>query len=412
MALEITVSKSWTDVGNGRTIGTFRSASGVTVQNYQDNTVTTQVELTYPEYAQLRDDFLGKFGVILPNYQPPVIAETTNPNGNTIGRVVGETPAASVAAQGANPATEETVNDKVLDGLQTGLDIVGLLPGFGEAADLANAAISLARGDYAGATLSLAAAAPFAGWLGTAGKMGRRGAKAVEEASSKTAKEAKEAPPKKAKEEAARKQDSGGKVNAKRTPKKKPECFDPRQSQAYKKMSEAEKQKYLKEYARQLKRQEDAINSMSAKEFAEARAMFERTKDASGGSGRNPLADKAQSEYRKQRGKEIESSIYESMRTRGVSAEVARAEAKAQSKGIMDKLTALHEPDMVAGGWHSPAPTGLGDKRANSAIGGSWGQKERVEMLEDAAKRAVERGDGKDMMNVELTICPPGKKGK
>ncbi len=33
-------------------------------------------------------------------------------------------------------------------------------------------------------------------------------------------------------------------------------------------------------------------------------------------------------------------------------------------------------------------------------------------MLEDAAKNAVARGNGADMMNVELTICPPGKKGK
>ncbi|WP_237762952.1 hypothetical protein [Paenibacillus sp. A3] len=35
-----------------------------------------------------------------------------------------------------------------LDGLQLGLDLVGLIPGLGEIADLANAGISLARGDY------------------------------------------------------------------------------------------------------------------------------------------------------------------------------------------------------------------------------------------------------------------------
>ncbi|MCY1551677.1 hypothetical protein D9M68_880230 [compost metagenome] len=67
---------------------------------------------------------------------------------------------------------------------------------------------------------------------------------------------------------------------------------------------------------------------------------------------------------------------------------------------------------MVAGGWHDPKPSGLGDRSVNSAIGGSWNKKGRVPMLEDAAKNAVARGDGADMMNVELTIFPPGKKGK
>ncbi|RNB62105.1 hypothetical protein EDM57_00020, partial [Brevibacillus gelatini] len=45
--------------------------------------------------------------------------------------------------------------DSFLDGVQLALDIVGLIPGIGEIADLANAGISLARGDYAGAALSL-----------------------------------------------------------------------------------------------------------------------------------------------------------------------------------------------------------------------------------------------------------------
>ncbi|MGU2293286.1 polymorphic toxin type 15 domain-containing protein, partial [Pseudomonas aeruginosa] len=358
---------------------------------------------------------------------------STTPNGNTQGRVNGEAPASGKSADDSNAEvesetpTEDDTGDKILDGLQLGLDVVGLIPVVGEIADLANAGISLARGDYAGAALSLLSAIPFAGWLGTAGKVGRHGAKAAAEASAKAAKEAaeraakKEAADKAAKEaaqkrakEAAEKKASGGKVNAKKLPKKKPECFDPRQSEAYKKMNEAEKKKYLKEYARQLKRQEDAINSMSAKEFADARAMFEKTKKANGKSGRNPLADKAQEEYRKKREKDIERSIFESTRRKnpGMAPDVADAAAKSRSKEIMEELVALHEPDMVAGGWQSPRPTGLGDKGVNSAIGGSWRHKGRVPLLEDAAKDAVARGNGADMMNVELTICPPGKKGK
>ena len=348
---------------------------------------------------------------------------TTTPNGNTLGRVSGEAPATGDAAEHSNPEiesetpAEDVTGDEILDSLQLGLDIIGLIPVVGEIADVANGGISLARGDYTGATLSLLSAVPFVGYLGTAGTIGRHGTKAVLEASVKTSKEvvertAIEAAQKRAKEAAARKQASGGKVRPKKLQKKKPECFDPRQSDAYKKMSEAGKKGYLKAYARQLKRQEGAINNMSAKEFSGARRIFNETKRRTGDSGRNPLADKAQRDYRRDRRKEIEKSIYESKRNKGLDPKVAKAEAKAESGAIMEKLAALHEPDMIAGGWAKPDPTGLGDKRINSAIGGSWGHKERIETIERAAERAIERGEGMDMMNVELTICPPDKKRK
>lgn len=165
---------------------------------------------------------------------------STTPNGNTQGRVNGEAPATGKSAEDSNaevesetPAEDDT-GDKILDGLQLGLDVVGLIPVVGEIADLANAGISLARGDVAGALLSLASAIPFAGWLGTAGKVGRRGAQAAAEASAKAAKEAaaraakKEAADKAAKEaaqkrakEAAEKKASGAKGKGK---KKKDPC--------------------------------------------------------------------------------------------------------------------------------------------------------------------------------------------
>ena len=52
----------------------------------------------------------------------------------------------------------------VFDGVQVGLDIAGLIPGFGEIADGLNAAIYLARGDYGNAALSGASMIPFLGW--------------------------------------------------------------------------------------------------------------------------------------------------------------------------------------------------------------------------------------------------------
>lgn len=144
----------------------------------------------------------------------------------------------------AETPEERKIGDKILDGIQLGLDVIGLIPVVGEIADLGNAGISLGRGDPVGAGLSLLSAIPFAGWAGTAGKIGRHGATAAVEASGKAAKEAaeraakdklakeaaekaakekaaKEAAQKKAKEEAAQKEASGVKGKGK---KKKDPC--------------------------------------------------------------------------------------------------------------------------------------------------------------------------------------------
>jgi hypothetical protein len=152
--------------------------------------------------------------------------------GNTQGRVVGEQGSTPGPAAAANPTVKpETVAEastgtQVLDGLQTGLDVAGLIPGVGEIADLANAGISALRGDWVGAGLSLASAIPFAGWGATAAKAGRKvakasgeaGAKAAKEAAERAAKEAAEKAEKEAAEKAAK--EKGGKVK----PKPKPKC--------------------------------------------------------------------------------------------------------------------------------------------------------------------------------------------
>jgi hypothetical protein len=75
---------------------------------------------------------------------------------------------------------KEQTSKKVLDVIQTGLDIVGLIPGFGEIADAANAAIYTARGDYANAALSAAACIPIVGSLGTTAKLVNKGSQVVE----------------------------------------------------------------------------------------------------------------------------------------------------------------------------------------------------------------------------------------
>lgn len=64
----------------------------------------------------------------------------------------------------------------MLDGVQTGLDIIGLIPGLGEIADGINALIYVARGDYANAALSAASMVPIAGYAATGVKMATIGA--------------------------------------------------------------------------------------------------------------------------------------------------------------------------------------------------------------------------------------------
>lgn len=60
------------------------------------------------------------------------------------------------------------------------LDVIGFIPVVGEVADLANAGLYLAQGDYANAALSAAAMIPIVGGAASAAKYASKGARAVE----------------------------------------------------------------------------------------------------------------------------------------------------------------------------------------------------------------------------------------
>lgn len=115
--------------------------------------------------------------------------------------------------------------------LHTGLDAVGLVPGFGEVADGANALIYLAEGDKVNAAISAVAMIPGLGAGATATKYGKKVAEAGAEALGKTAgreaagqkaaKEAEERAAREAEEAAAKKttdkgNPEGGKVDGSR----------------------------------------------------------------------------------------------------------------------------------------------------------------------------------------------------
>lgn len=184
------------------------------------NEIHDSKELNEDEYEAIRAYYLKSEQATLPPF-------SSFKSGNTVGRVVGETTPATVPATQANPPieaeTEEEgiTGEQVLDGIQLGLDVVGLIPVVGEAADIISAGISLARGDYVGAGLSLLSAIPFVGYLGTAGKGARYGAK-MAEASGKAGKEVAETTAKKATNKAT-KEAAEKKANdqaAKQTPPK------------------------------------------------------------------------------------------------------------------------------------------------------------------------------------------------
>ena len=203
---------------NGTAVAIDALESGVLLETFDPQTPQATLlseTLSYEQYAQLRADNPGiaypelskpdpdsqgggggkeaaQQGRIHPNGYPQ-----PGPVANTNGIIV---PKTETAAQGAGSNPSGGAETEAEQGwwkswgsgvLHGALDIAGLLPGLGEIADLANAAIYAAEGDYANAGISAAAAIPFAGWGATAAKAGKRVGDAVD--ASRTAKAGAEA---------------------------------------------------------------------------------------------------------------------------------------------------------------------------------------------------------------------------
>ena len=71
---------------------------------------------------------------------------------------------------------EGLTQQSVLDGMQMALDVAGMVPGVGAVPDLLNAAISVMRGDWVGAGLSVVAAVPLVGDVAGGARIAYRGA--------------------------------------------------------------------------------------------------------------------------------------------------------------------------------------------------------------------------------------------
>ncbi|MFX1683017.1 polymorphic toxin type 15 domain-containing protein [Mitsuaria sp. CC2] len=344
---------------------------------------------------------------------------------NTTG-ILQKSPAVSAGkAEDANATVKvDPTEISKLDALQMLLDLVGLIPGAGAPADILNGIISAGRGDWIGAGLSVLGAVPIAGEAATAGKIAKNTEKyaaglkkvaeevlphlpqrfqkplreALEKAEAKLDELAGRPPKKKPDAEAPTAKNettNGAKIKPKRT---EVPCFHPFDKKKFMSMNAQEKKAYLKEMASQLQKQQDQINGMSALDYKAARNAYKSV-------GRNPLAEAAQTSYRKDFAKEVSRGIEESLRNSGVARPAAKAQAAARTKDIMGKLAALHEPDMVAGGWAQPDPKGMGRADVNGSIGGSWNQDGRLASMDAAADDAIKNGKGDEKMNVKLEPC-------
>ncbi|KVL67674.1 polymorphic toxin type 15 domain-containing protein [Burkholderia ubonensis] len=207
----------------------------------------------------------------------------------------------------------------------------------------------------------------------------------------------------------------------KRPRRKKPEekrkipCFHPYDKKNYKPLSAQEKRKYLEEYAKQLRGQEAAINSMTAQEFKAARKLYRDTFEAAkkagvkDPSGRNPDADKKQELYREMFRDKIQAKILGDLMKKSTDPDHekalnnALAESGTRADEILNTLAALHEPDMVAGGWKHPDPEGMGSDKVNKSIGASW--KSRVYALDKAADEVLADPESDGVMRVALSVC-------
>ena len=146
------------------------------------------------------------------------------------------------------------------------------------------------------------------------------------------------------------------------------------------------------EFKNQLKRQEDALNKMTVKEFKDARVLYLKNKR----KGTGKVQKEARIQYEK---KLLRALTKEHRKTK--SPLDAATDAKNETTARMENLAALHEPDMIAGG--KDIISDIGDRSVNSSIGSQW--KNRVRFIDDAISDISQIDGENTKMNVKLENC-------
>ncbi len=152
------------------------------------------------------------------------------------------------------------------------------------------------------------------------------------------------------------------------------------------------------EMDRQLKQQEDKINSMKPEDVANNIDRFKELGRPNDGSARSQTRTDVQ--QRK------ESDLAKEYQGNGMSAERAEIKAASDAQDFMKGQDATHSLDWAAGG--DGSMSGTGGSSENRSIGSQWGKKgegeskTRAENLKDEAEKAKQENR---KMNVKLKRC-------
>ena len=303
-------------------------------------------------------------------------------------------------------------------------DVAGLVDPT-PASDLVGAGLAIRKGDWLGAGMSVVSMVPYLGDAIAKPAKGVRAAKRINElrqtvtklsaklndlrkaekeaqaaeTAAKEARIAKEAAEAKAAKEAAEGQKAGAKGGK---DKDCEDCGVQKPAAALKQMPLRRVKPCFsaakldpskdKEFRRQLKRQEEALNRLTVEDYLSARAYFK-----SKGRGSGSAQKKARAEYEEA----LTQDLAEQLGAEGMGLDAADAEAKKRAKSIMKDLAALHEPDMIAGG--QDVVKRMGDRTVNSSIGSQW--RSRIAPIDLAANKIAEADRSSTLMNVKLPKC-------
>lgn len=142
------------------------------------------------------------------------------------------------------------------------------------------------------------------------------------------------------------------------------------------------------EFERQLKDQEEGINSLTVDEFITNRNRYLEEGRAVEGNAAQKLA----------RQEALKDKVME-LRKQGLS----RVEANEQAEAWLKDQAALHNPDQIAGG-NPHHIGGMGDRKINSSIGSQWrsNSKELDKKVRDIAEHMTQEDRESTLLNVKL----------
>ncbi|MGJ3507169.1 polymorphic toxin type 15 domain-containing protein [Enemella sp. A6] len=160
----------------------------------------------------------------------------------------------------------------------------------------------------------------------------------------------------------------------------------------------------IDEYERQLSRQIEALNRMTANEVRENWDTVEREGKAQ---------SEAREKYEELKRKEYltEALGLEDDDPDALDGLTAEEWADKRTEEEMDRVAALHEPDLVAGGRDEiPDDNGMpsmGDRNVNSSIGSQW--QGRRDEFEEYIDRLIAEGRGDDKLDLGWILEGPKK---